>query len=145
MPKENRGKMLSPNNSEDEDELSSTDTVILNLDNDLSGNEPDEACEESLSAEPASVNKITKKSAMVVVKAVTGKIPEREELVKMLKRRFEVPSKSLTALKVSQILEVTARKLITLKYVSLKNGTSSGNIRKSDINVHREIDMLNLE
>ena len=106
--------------------------MILNLDNDLSGNEPDEACEESLSAEPASVNKITKKSAMVIVKAVTGKIPEREELVKMLKGRFEVPSKSLKGLKVSQMLEVTARKLISLQYVSLKNGTSSGDIRKSD-------------
>ena len=63
----------------------------------------------------------------------------------MLKQRFEVPSKSLTVLKVSQILEVIARKLISLKYTSLKNGTSSGDIRKSDINVHREIDMLNFE
>ena len=94
--------------------------MLLNSDNDLSGNEQNEACKESLSAEPASVNKMTKKSAMVIVKAVTGKIPEREELVKILKQRFEVLSKTLTALKVSQILEVTARKLISLKYVSLK-------------------------
>lgn len=85
--------------------------------------------------------KINKKSAMVIIKAVTGRIPEREELVKMLKDKFKAQSKSLTALTVSQILEVTARKLISLKYVSLKSGISSGDIRNTDVTVHKEIHM----
>ena len=80
--------------------------------------------------------KMNKKSAMVIIKAVTGRIPERDELVKVLKDKFKAQSKSLTA---TQILEVTARKLISLKYVSLKSGISSSEIRNADITVHKEI------
>ena len=83
--------------------------------------------------------KINKKSAMVIIKAATGRIPEREELVKMFKDKFKAQSKSLTALTASQILDVTARKLISLKYVSLKSGISSGDIRNTDVTVHKEI------
>lgn len=52
---------------------------------------------------------------MVIIKAVTGRILEWEELVKMLKDKFKAQSKNLTALTATQILEVTARKLISLK------------------------------
>lgn len=78
---------------------------------------------------------------MVIIKGVTGRIPEQEELVKMLEDKFKAQSKSLTALTASQILEVTARKLISLKYVSLKSGISSGDIRNTDVTVHKEIHM----
>ena len=104
-------------------------------------NDPDETLDES-SAPSASADmhmKIHKKSAMVIIKAVTGRIPAREELVKMLKDKFKAQSKSLTALTATQILEVTARRLISLKYVSLKSGISSGDIRNTDITVHKEI------
>lgn len=106
-------------------------------------NDTDEAFDES-SAASASADvhmKINKKLAMVIIKAVTGRIPEREELVKMLKDKFKAQSKSLTPLTATQILEVTARKLVSLKYVSLKSGISSGDIRNTDITVHKEIHM----
>ena len=83
--------------------------------------------------------KMNKKSAMVIIKAVTGRIPERDELVKVLKDKFKAQSKSLTALTATQILEVTTRKLTSLKYVSLKSGISSSEIRSTDITVHKEI------
>lgn len=59
----------------------------------------------------------------------------------MLKDKLKAQSKSLTPLTATQILEVTARKLRSLKYVSLKSGISSGDIRNTDITVHKEIHM----
>lgn len=76
-------------------------------------NDSHEAFDQS-SAASTSVDvhmKMNKKSAMVIIKAVTGRIPEWEELVKMLKHKFKAQSKSLTALTATQILDVTARKL----------------------------------
>ena len=64
--------------------------------------------------------KINKKLAMVIIKAVTRRIPEREEFIKMLKDKFKAQSKSLTALTGTQILEVTTRKLISLLCFSQK-------------------------
>ena len=75
----------------------------------------------------------------MIIKAVTGKIPDREELVKLLKGRFQVTQKSLTTLSVTQLLEVTARKLIKFKYVSLKLGVGLADIKRADITVNREI------
>ena len=89
-------------------------------------NEEEEASGES--AEPdIRDNKMSKKSAMVIIKAVTEKIPDRE-LVKLLKGRFRVTQKSLTTLSVTQLLEVTARKLIKFKYVSVKLGVGPADI-----------------
>ena len=101
-------------------------------------NEEEEASGES--AEPdIRDNKTSKKSAMVIIKAVTEKIPDREELVKLLKGRFQVTQKSLTTLSVTQLLEVTARKLIKFKYVSFKLGVGLADIKRADITVNREI------
>lgn len=111
------------------------------LSDSLSGNEPDEALEELSSPKPASEDKITRKSAMVIIKAVIGKIPDREELVKLLRGKFQVKSKNLTTLTASQIMEVTARKLIALKYISVKFGVNNGDIKNADIKVHKEIDL----
>ncbi|CAH3149232.1 unnamed protein product [Porites lobata] len=108
----------------------STDTMIVNEEEEASGE----------SAEPdIKDNKMSKKSAMVIIKAVTEKIPDREELVKLLKGRFQVTQKSLTTLSVTQLLEVTARKLIKFKYVSLKLGVGLADIKRADITVNREI------
>lgn len=71
---------------------------------------------------------MSKKSAMVIIKAVTEKIPDIEELVELLKGRFKVTQKSSTTLSVTQLLEVTARKLIKFKYVSVKLGVSPADI-----------------
>ena len=71
---------------------------------------------------------MSKKSAMVIIKAVTEKIPDREELVELLKGRFTVTQKSSTTLSVTQLLEVTARKLIKFKYVSVKLGVGPADI-----------------
>lgn len=47
----------------------------------------------SAASAPADVHtKIKKKSAMVIIKAVPGRIPEREELAKMLKDKFKAQS-----------------------------------------------------
>ena len=100
-------------------------------------NEEEEASGES--AEPdIRDNKMSKKSAMVIIKAVTEKIPDRE-LVKLLKGRFRVTQKSLTTLSVTQLLEVTARKLIKFKYVSLKLGVGLADIKRADITVNPKI------
>ena len=89
-------------------------------------NEAEEAFGES--AEPdIRDNKMSKKSAMEIIKAVTEKIPDRE-VVKLLKGRFQVTQTSLTTLSVTQLLEVTARKLIKFKYVSVKLGAGLANI-----------------
>ena len=82
---------------------------------------------------------MSKKSAMVIIKAVTEKIPDIEELVERLKGRFTVTQKSSTTLSVTQLLEVTARKLIKFKYVSLKLGVGLADIKRADITVNREI------
>lgn len=39
--------------------------------------------------------KISKKSGMVVLKAVFGRVPERDELVKILKGKFQAQATSL--------------------------------------------------
>ena len=101
-------------------------------------NEEEEASGESAESDIRD-NKMSKKSAMVIIKAVTEKIPDREELVKLLKGRFQVTQKSLTTLSVTQLLEVTARKLIKFKYVSLKLGVGLADIKRADITVNREI------
>ena len=131
---------------QEEDEYSETDTVILENDPDENLDESSASSSSSSAPSAASASaeldmKINKRSAMVIIKAVTGRIPEREELVKMLKEKFKAQSKNLTALTATQILEVTARKLISLKYVSLKDGISSGDIRNTDITVRKEIQM----
>ena len=91
---------------------------------------------------PAPDSKITKKSAMVIIKAVTG-LNSRPggACFKLLRGRFQVQFKSLEALTASQIMEVTARKLITHKYVSFKHGVSYGDVKNADITVQREIDL----
>ncbi|CAH3152747.1 unnamed protein product [Porites evermanni] len=73
------GKMLL--DDDDNHSEGSTDTMIVNEEEEASGE----------SAEPdIRDNKMSKKSAMVIIKAVTEKIPDREELVKQLKGRFQV-------------------------------------------------------
>ena len=44
---------------------------------------------------------MSKKSAMVIIKAVTENIPDREELVELLKGRFQVTQKSSTTLSIT--------------------------------------------
>ena len=62
----------------------STDTWIVN--------EAEEAFGEW--AEPdIRDNEMSKKSAMVIIKAVTEKIPDREELVELLKGRLRSPKR----------------------------------------------------
>ncbi|XP_073236474.1 uncharacterized protein [Porites lutea] len=87
MPKEEdeknaKKKRFSPPEDDDDNHSEgSTDTMIVNEEEEASGE----------SAEPdIRDNKMSKKSAMVIIKAVTEKIPDREELVKQLKGRFQV-------------------------------------------------------
>ena len=49
---------------------------------------------------------------------------------------------SLTGLMQIQLIEVTVTKLIWLKFVSLKSGINSSDIRGTDFNVDKENDIL---
>lgn len=72
-----------------------------------------------------------------------GKVPERDELMKLLSGKFGVPSRNVTSLTSLQVMEVMARKLINKKYVSLSDheGMSSGALSKADFKVLKEIDL----
>lgn len=89
---------------------------------------------------PVDISKLTKKSAAVVLRFVLGKLPEREGLVKMLRGKFEVPHRSLTALTPSQLMETLARKFISMKYVVINSNADYGNLARTDLKVLKEID-----
>ena len=56
----------------------------------------------------------SKKACTVILKAVLGRLPERDELVKMMKGKFLVPARNFSSLTFSEVMEVTARKLVNL-------------------------------
>lgn len=88
---------------------------------------------------------MTRKTAVAISKATIGTQLERDDILKILKGKFKVPQRNLTELTPSMLIEILARKLLKHKYVSLKPGKNAyGNqdLRKSDINVLKEIDII---
>ncbi|CAB4035414.1 Hypothetical predicted protein [Paramuricea clavata] len=79
------------------------------------------------------------KSCQMICKAVFGELPNREDIIRILKKKFDVKQSQITALTMSQLLEVTSKKLINQKYCSVKEGTNMSNIRMDSIIVHKEI------
>lgn len=82
------------------------------------------------------------KASQVIVRAVFGKVQiDREDVVKVLKKKFTVKRERLTSLTVTQLMEVLAKKLVNQKYCSIKDGpeTNITNLRMVDITEHKEI------
>ena len=74
-----------------------------------------------------------------------GKVPERDELVRLLTVKFGVEARKVSSLTPLQLMEVMARKLIKKNYVSLINDDGermvSGEFSKADFKVLKEIDI----
>ncbi|XP_068671111.1 G2/M phase-specific E3 ubiquitin-protein ligase-like [Montipora foliosa] len=82
------------------------------------------------------------KACQVIFKAVFGKAQvNREDVVKVLKKKFIVKQDRLTSLTMTQLMEVLAMKLVNQKYCSIKDGpeTNITNLRMDAITVHKEI------
>lgn len=82
------------------------------------------------------------KACQVIFKAVFGKAQvDREDVVKVLKKKFTVKQDRLTLLTMTQLMEVLAKKLVNQRYCSIKDGpeTNITNLRMEDITVHKEI------
>lgn len=84
---------------------------------------------------------MTNQSSLVIIKAVTGRIINRDDIVKLLKSKFKVETKTITPLTASQLNELLARKLIGNKYVMIKHGVNSKQLNRNDINVIKEIEI----
>lgn len=87
--------------------------------------------------------KIPLQAATIIVKCVTGTVPNRDKMVKVLTGRFNVPAKSLFALLPSQLMEVLARKLVTNRYIQLKGAdTHYGDLKKThQLTVLKELEL----
>ena len=78
----------------------------------------------------------------MIFKAVFGKVQvEREDVVKVLKKKFSVKQDRLTSLTMTQLMEVLVKKLVNQRYCSIKDGpkTNITNLKMEDITVHKEI------
>ena len=82
------------------------------------------------------------KACQIIFKAVFGKVQvDREDVVKILKKKFGVRHDSLTSLTMTQLMEVTAKKLVNNKYCSIKSGpeTNMTSLTLQDITVHKKL------
>ena len=80
-------------------------------------------------------SKICKK----VIKLVCGKVLSRDDCVKLLKTKFSVQSKNLVSLTYSQCLQVTSKKLLCNKYVSVPDHVEFSQLKTEDIKVNKKI------
>ena len=82
------------------------------------------------------------KACHVIFKAVFGKAQvDREDVVKVLKKKFTAKQDRLTSLTMTQLMEVLAKKLVNQRYCSIKDVPEKNitNLRMEDITVHKEI------
>jgi hypothetical protein len=75
----------------------------------------------------------------LILKSVFGTIPNREQIVKLLKLRFNVHQKLLTSLTPTQLNEVMAKKLIKNNYITINKGVSLTKLKNGDFHVVKEI------
>jgi len=101
----------------------------------LSGDESQDASSQGLGTITYNL-----KACQVIFKAVFGTAQvERENVVKVLKKRFTVKQERLTSLTMTQLMEVLAKKLVNQKYCSIRPETNIANLKKEDITVHKGI------
>jgi hypothetical protein len=80
--------------------------------------------------------KLSPKVCKRIVKAVCGKVLDREETMKLLKSKFGVLPRHLSSLTASQLLEVASKKLLKGKYVEIPEDTDV-----SEFIVKKEIEL----
>jgi len=87
---------------------------------------------------------LTVQQAQMVLKAVFGKIPNRDEQVKVLRNKFKIKQNNLTSLTVSQLTDCLAKKVLNNKYCTIKDGVDLhvSKLRMDNITVHKEISLL---
>ena len=74
----------------------------------------------------------------LIVKGVFSRVPNREEMIYVLKKKFSVKQKNLTGLKPSELMSVLAKKLTRNEYCRLN--VKYGEVKnKDDITIVREI------
>lgn len=74
----------------------------------------------------------------LIVKGVFSRVPHREEMIDVLKKKFSVKQKNLTGLKPSELMSVLAKKLTRNEYCRLN--VKYGEVKnKDDITIVREI------
>lgn len=84
---------------------------------------------------------LTPKVCKMIVKSVCGKILNREESIKLLKSKFGVAARNLTALTPSQLLEVACKKFLRGKYVEIPEGTGTSQLKSTMLKVNKEIEL----
>ena len=91
-------------------------------------------------SENSSEEKLSVRVTSLVIKAVFATLPERDQLVKVLKRRFAVQPKLLSSLTHSNVMEVMAKKLIKHNYIIVNKDVKSLNsLNKGSFKVAKEI------
>jgi hypothetical protein len=75
-----------------------------------------------------------------IIKRVFGKLPSRNELVEVLRKKFLVPAKNLTALTASEIMSVVTRKLLKQGNCEI-NSSNPSHVQTKDIVIIREIEI----
>ncbi|XP_031555297.1 uncharacterized protein LOC116292173 isoform X2 [Actinia tenebrosa] len=118
-----------------ESDTSTTDTMRLFDSSELPADDSEN--ENSTSVLPEEMVpslKITRHSALSIIKSVTGHLISRDDICKLLKSKFQISAKTLTPLTASELNEILARKLISNKYIVFK-------LQKSDITVVKEIEI----
>lgn len=121
--------------TQDCDTQDTTDDTLVLFDSQSKESTPAKL-ERSLSADS-----ITKMSASLLIKSVTGKVLGRDELVKLLRVKFQVQNKVLISLTASKLMQVLAKKLISSKYVLVNDSANYKNLKKSDLHVQKEIEI----
>ncbi|CAB3987946.1 Hypothetical predicted protein [Paramuricea clavata] len=135
----------SQNNQDDSSENESLPSTISarNSDNDENDSLQDSQSPPCTQSDVLNDPKLTPKACKKIIKAVCGKILDREETVKLLKSKFGMPARSLTSLTPSQLLEVASKKLLKGKYVEIPHDINPSELSKSvcSLTVKKEIEL----
>ena len=78
----------------------------------------------------------------MILKSVCGRVLSREEITKLLNKKFSVTPRNLTSLTPTQLLEVVSKKLIRHKYVEVPDEPGDhSKLQLSMIKVLKEIEI----
>ncbi|XP_020898668.1 uncharacterized protein LOC110237427 isoform X1 [Exaiptasia diaphana] len=135
---QNKSVMQTEMDDDNDSTTSSTDTVPVTEEESDDGQAPISSqaiptgsanASEFIKGSPNSIQvdaseKLSSHTTQVILKLVFGSTPNRENVCKLLTSRFGVSKKNLTLLKPTQLWEIMAQKLLSNKYVSVKEGAS---------------------
>ena len=93
-------------------------------------------------AEGDSSIQLSPKLCKMIVRSVCGRVLGREEISKLLKKRFSVTPRNLTSLTLTQLFEVASKKLVRHKYVEIPDEpVDPSQLKLTMIKVNKEIEM----